>query len=770
MNDASPGLSRMPRTGKAPAAWLLAWLAGLALLGAAALSTLELSYDLALFLPQPNSPAERILIERVGDSPGSKFILVAMPDLPGERERFISRVGDLGGVQSVLTETGPVNSDMTPEPVFSHRYLLAEVDWSSAALAAELDDRAAELGLGSDVRYEALVKRDPGLVILDVLDALNPTSDDQWLTRQGQRVVVVVTSAPAFELQAQAEVIGSLRSTAAEVFGSDDRVELSGAGVFGVALRETIQAEATWRSLWASLAIVTVLLLAYRSFSPLLLSALPLATGVVTGVLVVGLVFGTVHGITLAFGFTLLGVAIDFPLHYLSHRRDARLGGGAPPIWPTLALSALSTVLAYSALLFGGAEGMAQLGAFSASGVTAAALSTRFLLPRVAAPGGAQGTPDRGDTRQRRFWHLALCALVCAGLWSSLQPWWESDLSALSPVPPERLQREGELRATLGAPSIRYQVAIEGAELQPVLEAAEDMRGTLGRAVDRGWIDGFQDVTALLPSERTQRRRQAAIPGSAELARRLREATEGSVFSAEIFDAFLIDAEQARRAQPLRPEDFQGTGLEEALGQYLYRNQAGGWTALASLTGEPQRAGLETLLGEHVPTAELVDYRTASNQLVDDYRRRTLRVLGIVFLAICGLLVVRVQRQRALWSLLTVVTALLVTATALRLAGGPLNLYHLTGLVLVAGLGLDYTLFLGKETAIRGSHLHGVATCMASTVAAFGVLAFSGIPALHSLGSAVALGSLACFVLALLGTDRWRRERRSGNQQVDETA
>ena len=38
----------------------------------------------------------------------------------------------------------------------------------------------------------------------------------------------------------------------------------------------------------------------------------------------VGAMFGAVHGITLAFGFTLIGVAQDYPLHLLSHRRADR--------------------------------------------------------------------------------------------------------------------------------------------------------------------------------------------------------------------------------------------------------------------------------------------------------------------------------------------------------------------------------------------------------------------------------------------------------------
>ena len=72
---------------------------------------------------------------------------------------------------------------------------------------------------------------------------------------------------------------------------------------------------------WATAGMLLVLLLAYRRVGALILSALPLASAAVAGLAAVGALFGSVHGITLAFGFTLLGVAQDYPLHLLSHRR-----------------------------------------------------------------------------------------------------------------------------------------------------------------------------------------------------------------------------------------------------------------------------------------------------------------------------------------------------------------------------------------------------------------------------------------------------------------
>jgi predicted exporter len=95
-----------------------------------------------------------------------------------------------------------------------------------------------------------------------------------------------------------------------------------------------------------------------------------------------------------------------------------------------------------------------------------------------------------------------------------------------------------------------------------------------------------------------------------------------------------------------------------------------------------------------------------------------------------------------------VIVSLGLAALLLRLLMGPLNLYHLVGLLLVAGIGLDYALFLGRGGA---DARHAVGACAASTVGAFLVLATSSIPALHALGASVSTGAALCYLAASWG-------------------
>ena len=156
----------------------------------------------------------------------------------------------------------------------------------------------------------------------------------------------------------------------------------SGPGAFSVLMQERTQGEAQWLGSVDVIGMVILLLVAYRSVPVLVLGLLPLVSAGVAGLAAVGTIFGTVHGITLAFGFTLIGVAQDYPIHLFSHQHrglDAR--SSARALWPTLATGVASTCVAYLAFLFSGVRGLAQLSVFTVTGLAVAGLTTRFLLP-----------------------------------------------------------------------------------------------------------------------------------------------------------------------------------------------------------------------------------------------------------------------------------------------------------------------------------------------------------------------------------------------------
>ena len=120
--------------------------------------------------------------------------------------------------------------------------------------------------------------------------------------------------------------------------------------------------------------MILLLWLAYRSWKMPLLGALPLATAGLAGLGAVALLFDGVHGITVAFGFTLIGVVQDYPIHLFSHQRPGvSPWDNARALWPTLATGVVATCIAYVTFLFSGVDGLQQLAVFTIAGLGAAA-------------------------------------------------------------------------------------------------------------------------------------------------------------------------------------------------------------------------------------------------------------------------------------------------------------------------------------------------------------------------------------------------------------
>jgi len=102
--------------------------------------------------------------------------------------------------------------------------------------------------------------------------------------------------------------------------------------------------------------------------------------------------------------------------------------------------------------------------------------------------------------------------------------------------------------------------------------------------------------------------------------------------------------------------------------------------------------------------------------------------------------------------------ALVLTFAVLAALGERISVFHLTAALLLAGVGMDYALFLAQPRAVARSGeesaeeaaraLGSVITCMVTTLLTFGLLALCRTPVLHATGLTVTVGVAAAFLLA----------------------
>jgi predicted exporter len=766
----------MPTAGKG--LLLAAWIAVLAVLGWMVERNLVVGTDLRLFMPSPRTAEERLVLEEIGEGPGSRMLLLAIAGADAQAAADTSRalVAALRGSNDFRwIANGAGDLDAIPDRLLAYRYLLSptldEARFDTTFLRAQLEERLRDLTSPAAGFLEQWLPRDPTFELPRLLESWQPARQPQllfdvWFDSAGQQALLVAeTRAAGFDPQGQRAAAHALQRAFEEVRTDPRlRLEASGPGAFSVLMQERTQREAQRLGTLATIGMVVLLLVAYRSLPVLLLGLLPLASAGLAGLAAVSAIFGTVHGITLAFGFTLIGVAQDYPMHLFIHQhRGLDPRDNVRALWPTLATGVASTCVAYLAFLFSGVRGLAQLSVFTVAGLAVAGLTTRYLLPWLVPARGRDAAGslllgrlwDRVASLPRPLWLGAAVGLLCSGsLWLSPRPMWEDELGGLTPVPRTLIERDSALRRELGAPDVRYLLVIQDRDAQRVLAKAAALGPQLDELVAIGALGGYDHAARYLPTIERQEHRRAALPAAPELRATLSAALQETPFRPGVFEPFLDDVERARQLPALGPHDLAGTPLEARVGGLLLEREEH-WSGLVTLTGLQDPAALGRL-AEAVDGATLLDLKQASQDLVAHQRTRILWCLaGSAVLLVLVVAVALRDGTRVRRVLAPMVLTTLVVLGVLHAAGVSLNLFHLIALVLAAGLGLDYALFFERaadDPAEQRRTLHAVLVCSLSTLMVFALLALSNLPVLRSIGVTVAAGVVSNFVLALLLT------------------
>ncbi|HET7833285.1 MAG TPA: MMPL family transporter [Gallionella sp.] len=745
------------------------WLAFLALAILVA-SRVQIGADLSAFLPQSPTPAQELLTEQLRNGVVSRLILLGIEDGTPEAQALTSKrlAQQLRNDRSFAMVNNGEESALAKDSTFllENRYLLSPAvtpeHFAANALHDALENSLQLLGSPAGVLLKRLIPRDPSGEMLALLDETAgenrpATQDGVWMSRDSKRALLLVqTSAPGFDIDAQEQAVARIRKHFAAATGSPElsgqRLLLSGPGVFAVEARNNIKNVALYFSLFTALLVSLLLWLVYRSGRVLALSLLPVASGALAGVAAVSLGYGVVYGVTLGFGITLIGEAVDYAIYFFT-----RLGRENSPdtaldtIWPTLRLGVLTTVCGFSPMFLAGFPGLAQLGLFSVTGIIVAVLVTRWVLP-VLTPANFSTMPPAllsgwlmrliGQASRLRL--LVLVAMVAAIISMALHrgPLWSDTLSSLSPVPATDLQLDEALRRDLGAPDVRYLVIVRGQNRETALEHAEAVGAQLDRLIRNNPSDsasplpcrerarervevqqldcapsslfsrdtnqppltGYDTPARYLPSEKTQRARLAALPDAKTLRANLQQALAGLPFRDDLFEPFISDVAATRNRPPLTQADLRGTSLGLQVESLLVQRDSG-WTALLPLRGVTDAGLIRQTLAQPADTGVvLLDLKQESDTLYQSYVREAVLLAAGGALAIVLLLFISLRSPRRVVLVLAPLAAAVIVTTAVVLASGQqLLLFHLVGLLLAVAVGSNYSLFFERE-AFRRDH------------------------------------------------------------------
>ena len=753
-----------------------AWCAVFVAVAVQLLTGLRVESDLGAFMPRARTVAQAMLLNEIEAGPASRVWLLVIsaetPSLLGPmNQRLAAELEASGQFKSVYSGQTALD-DETQQILFRYRYLLdpdgGTTRFSVSALRGSLEAGLENLLSPVSPFEKQLLTADPTGSLRRIIETLRPPNQDprsrdgaRGPVDESQTFLLAESVADGTDLAAQERVAAVIETAFTAIStDSDAALVVTGPPVFAVAAKARIEREALTLSVGSAVVVISILLLVFGSVSSVLLISVPLAGAMLIATAVTTLIWGSIHGISLAFGATLLGVALDYPVHLIGHARPGeRLAQSVPRVWPTLRLGVLTTVLGFTAMLTADFAGIQQLAVFSISGLLSAALLTRYLLvPMVVVPirraPRLRGVADAVGRSLAIAWWLPPVIIIAALalVWQEPTAVFASRIGALSPVPPNLVAQDRSTRASMGLGDPGYALLVRGATVETMLRRQEALRPILQQATDDELLRGYDMAALVLPSAARQRTRRNQLPDEETLRARIDQAREGLPYRPDAFRAFEDAVAITKQLPALNESAFTGTLLGTRL-ESLIRREADAVVGIVSLMGLSRHEAFEQRLRDVNRDGVLfIDIQGSTSDLVNGYRDDILVRSALALLFIAAVLAVAL-RDRGRWVrvLLPVLGSVLTAVAFPVLLGQSLNLFHLVSLLLVVGIGLDYALFFSRRSAdaleLQATR-HSIFVCALSSVTVFAVLSLSQIPVLSSIGVTVATGAVSAFLLS----------------------
>lgn len=578
-------------------------------------------------------------------------------------------------------------------------------------------------------------------------------------------VVLAETAGSAFgvDLQRRArEAISSATANAERAAGGPVSVLVSGTLPHATAATQSARSEVSLFSAIATATVLALLLALFHSWRALALGVLALASGAGAGIAATHFLFGQLHLIALVFGSSLIGVAIDYSMHFLSDQfrtpdwtPAAALGHVARPILIGMG----ATLIGFGGLLFLPFPGLQQMAVIALAGLPVACGTVLCLYPVLARQQAAR-LPDwcaraltwleartRAAQGSRLWLPLAALALIVTAFGLERVEF-ADDVRTLQSAPPATVRAEQRVRTLLQDSTETAVFVVTAPDAETLLQAEERLTRELDRLVADGKLASYRALSRALPSVARQRDNHALLG-------RFVYSPDGvlsRVMKTIGFDESAIAAELAPYpAHPrlLEPSQWLVHPASAPWRDLWLGEERGTYASIVSLGGARELEALREVAG-HLTHVRFVDRVQDISAALAQYRRAVGWLVGGAFVLLMVVLAIRYGFKAAPVLLLPPLGACALALGTLGGLGIPVTLFSVLALLLMLGMGIDYAIFLREARAQRRTALLAVTLSATTTMFSFGLLALSTTPFIRAIGFTLAIGIAACWLLAVL--------------------
>ncbi|ELA7316183.1 MMPL family transporter [Vibrio alginolyticus] len=541
--------------------------------------------------------------------------------------------------------------------------------------------------------------------------------------------------------------IQALEQSVAQKYGAE--VAHTGVLFYADFGTQSAKSEISTIGVFSLLGIIALFVLVFRSVVPLSLALLSITIGLLVALSVTTWIFGKVHLFSLVFGASLIGVSIDYAFHYLTERLAAGnewdSEQGLKHIFIAITLGLITSLIGYLGMLVAPFPGLQQLALFSSIGLIAAYITVVAWYPILARNPSRTISTLPGQSLLAKWltlWNqprikvgLPMLCVVASGFFL-LQLNYDDDIRLLQTMPNDLKQQETLITTLSGMQSSQQMLVVTADDDENLMKKLESLTPTLEAWKADSTIESYQSLSRYLSSVERQQQ-------DYQLIRDL-YATQSSPLTSGL----------GLSKKPKMDADFIPVTVEQYLQnpvsapvRFLHLGKIKEKSATVVVLNQLQDSAVVKGFSKSQSDVVYLNKAEEISALFGEYRIKIMELLAAASAVIFLVLIKRYGLQHSCRVLLPSLIACacgLATAVAM---GTTLNLFNLLGLVLILGIGIDYTLFFA-EKARSVSTLLAITLSAMTTVLSFGLLSLSQTHAIHSFGITVLSGIFVAWLLS----------------------
>jgi 1-acyl-sn-glycerol-3-phosphate acyltransferase len=630
---------------------------------------------------------------------------------------------------------------------------------------------------------------------LNAVDSLYSVYNDYIFSKDGKNLLIFITSAHSIGETGQNAILAkSLEYNIKKISErSDGKVVVTsfGASIVGVSNASQIKKDSYIATAISLVLIVFLLFSFFRSMRSLVLIIIPVVFGAVFSLAILFLLKGTISAIAIGAGSVILGIAINYSLHFLVHYKHCgSVGLTIKDLASPLVIGNITTVGAFLSLLFVSAEALRDFGLFASLALIGTILFVLIFMPHFV-PGKSSDPShypaffDRiSEVRfDKNIWVITVIVLLTIFFsFFSRHLTFETDLNKISYMTPDQKKALKELGdfTSLSQKSIIH--VSEGADLDESLTNYERVKNRIDSLLKMKAIISVTGVGDMLMSDTRQKQKidqwhNFWVKRKQTVSATLKDESLKMGFKVNSFDMFLNSLNKEYTI--LNPDEL--LTKVSFLSPYIIK--------------KPDRTLIITLLSLDLKNEDTVK-KALSNQpgtFVFDRVSATKATLGILskdfnfVLWVSALLVLvflTISFGRPELSLLTFIPMLIGWIWILGIMAifnVKFNIVNIILATFIFGLCDDYSIFIMEGSMLEHSRNRKILNSYKLAVILSALTMFIGIgtliiakhPAMKSLGQVTIIGMVSVVVISytiLPFLYRWLNYKKGEKRQVPITA